>query len=65
MTRHADRDCLLPGPWSVHFDFSNGSIELKAVAFQLVFGTTLLSYTTVKFIQEKNEAGIRGEATQA
>jgi hypothetical protein len=64
-TQHADGDRLLPGPRSMHFDFSNGSIELKAVAFQLVFGTTLLSYTIVKFIQEKNEAGIRGEATQA
>ncbi|MEH2568839.1 hypothetical protein [Bradyrhizobium sp. AZCC 2289] len=49
----------------MHYDFSNGSIELKAVAFQLVFSTTLLYYTSVKFIQEKNEAGIRGDATQA
>jgi len=65
MTRHADGDCLLPEPWSVHYDFSNGSIELKAVAFQYVFSTTLLYYTFVKFIQEKNEAGIQGEATQA
>jgi len=65
MTRHADGDCLLPEPWSVHYDFSNGSIELKAVAFQYVFSTTLLYYTNVKFIQEKNEAGIQGEATQA
>ncbi len=63
MTRHADGGRLLPGLWSVH---SNGSIELKAVAFQLVFGTTLLYYTNVKFNQEKNGAGIRrGEAAQA
>ena len=39
-------------------DFSNGSIEFKAVAF----GATLLSYTIVKFNQEKNEVGTR--ATQ-
>jgi hypothetical protein len=37
------------------FDFSNGSIEFKAVAFQLFFSTTLLYYTYVKFNQEKNE----------
>jgi hypothetical protein len=36
------------------FDFSNGNIEFKAVAFQLVFSTTLLYYTYVKFNQEKN-----------
>jgi hypothetical protein len=47
------------------FDFSNESIELKAVAFQLVFSTTLLYYTSVKFNQAKNETRIRGEATQA
>jgi hypothetical protein len=36
------------------FDFSNGSIEFKAVVFQFVFSTTLLYYTSVKFNQEKN-----------
>jgi hypothetical protein len=36
------------------FDFSNGSVEFNAVAFQLVFSTTLLYYTYVKFNQEKN-----------
>jgi hypothetical protein len=34
-------------------------IELKTVAFQIVFSTTLLYYTVVKFKQEKNETGIR------
>jgi hypothetical protein len=36
------------------FDFSSGSIEFKALAFQLVLSTTLLYYTYVKFNQEKN-----------
>jgi hypothetical protein len=39
-------------------DFSNGSIEFKAVAF----GATFLFYTFVKFNQEKTEVGTR--ATQ-
>jgi hypothetical protein len=37
------------------------SIELKAVAFYLVFSTTFLYYTFVKFNQEKNRPGIRDE----
>src|SRR5260370_13679640 len=64
MTRHADGDCLLPEPWSVHYDFSHVSIGLKAVAFQYVFSTTLLYYTDVKFIQQKHEAEIQGESPQ-
>jgi hypothetical protein len=38
-----------------YIGFSNGSIELKAVAFQRVFSTTPLYYTSVKFNQAKNE----------
>jgi len=43
---------------------SNGSIEIKAVAFQPAFGNAFLYYTFVKFNnQVENEAGIeRGNA---
>ncbi len=58
-TNPAQRDMLMAaassqGALVSAFDFSNGSIEFKAVAFQFVFSTTLLYYTSVKFNQEKN-----------
>ena len=58
MTRWRDRQIAAassPGVLVNALDFSNGSIEFKAVASR----ATLLSYTFVKFNQEKNEVGTR------
>jgi hypothetical protein len=61
MTQWRDRQIAAassPGVLVSALDFSNGSIEFKAMAF----GATFLSYTIVKFNQEKNEVGT--QATQ-
>jgi hypothetical protein len=47
--------------WSVHSTFRTE----HRIQSRDIFSTTLLSYTLVKFNQEKNEPGIRGGATQA
>jgi hypothetical protein len=58
MTQWRDRQIAAASSLGVlvcALDCWNGSIEFKAVAF----GATLLSYTIVKFNQEKNEVGTR------
>ena len=62
MAGPADSCSLLPGRIGQCTRFFERKHRVHSRGFWLVFGATLLSYTFVKFNQEKNEVGTR--ATQ-
>src|SRR6267142_1867140 len=63
-TLHADGGCFLPGLGRCIRLFER-RIELKTVAFQIVFSTTLLYYTFVKLSKRKMRPESGAGATQA
>ena len=64
MAGPADSCSLLPGRIGQCTRFFERKHRVHSRGFWLVFCVTLLSYTFVKFNQEKNEVGTPGDATR-